>query len=155
MNQRRIRLLRDEEIIFEGGPAVLTNQRLLAEVAGAKEPVEAKLAELASFRKMNGGQQSRTRAGVQSMAGGVGVMVLGTLVRQSSQLLETVFFLVGAMALLVGTYFVLSSMLRVKPNTTVFFRTRDFDDIAISFPGWDNPEAEELTRNFVRAKRGL
>lgn len=155
MDQTEIRLHSGEEVLFDKGPAVLTNLRLVANALGADGPVETPLGDLASFRQVNGGQESRVREGSQAIGAGVVLLVIGTLARGASELVEALLFVVGALALLIGTYFVLSSALRVKPHTVVLFQTILSEDVVVSFPGWDNSDAEELTRVFVRAKRAL
>ncbi len=155
MDQTKIRLHSGEEVLFDKGPAILTNQRLVAEALGADEAVETPLGDLASFRQVNGGQESRATQGFQAIGGGVALLVIGTFARGASEFIEAILFIVGALALLFGLYFVLSSVLRVKPHTLVQFQTILSEDVIVSFAGWDNPDAEELTRAFVRAKRGL
>ena len=155
MEQTKIRLQSGEKVLFDKGPAVLTNQRLVAEALGADGPVETPLGDLASFRQVNGGQQSRARPGSQAIGGGVALLIISWLVAGASQLIDAILFIIGALALLLGTYVVLSSAIRVKPHTVVEFQTAALKDVIVSFPGWDNPDAEELTRVFVRAKRAL
>ena len=155
MDQTKIRLHSGENVLFDKGPVILTDQRLVAEALGAEGPVETPLGDLASFRQVNGGQESRARQGSQAIGVGVPLLVIGTLARGASELIEAFLFVIGALALLFGVYFVLSSALRVKPHTVVLFQTIVSEDVIVSFPGWDNPDAEELTRVFVRAKRAF
>ncbi len=155
MDQTKIRLHSGEKVLFDKGPAVLTDQRLVAEAMDAEGPVETTLADLASFRQVNGGVESRTREGSQAIGIGVALLVIGALARGASELLEAILFIIGALALLIGVYFVLSSAIRVKPHTLVLFQTILSEDVIVTFPGWDNPDAQELTRAFVRAKRAL
>ena len=155
MDQTEIRLHSGEKVLFDKGPAVLTNQRLVAEALGADGPVETQLGDLASFRKVNGGHESRLRQGSQAIGGGAVLLIIGSLVRSSSELIEKILFFIGALAVIFGIYVVLSSAIRVKPHTLVQFQTIALRDVIVSFPGWDNPDAEELTRVFVQAKRGL
>ena len=155
MDQTKIRLHSGEKVLFDKGPTVLTDQRLVAEAVGADGAVETPLGDLASFRQVNGGVESRAREGSQAIGVGVALLVIGTLARGASELLEAILFIIGALALLIGIYFVLSSAIRVKPHTLVLFQTILSEDIVVTFPGWDNPDAEELTRVFVRAKRAL
>ena len=155
MDQTKIRLHSGEKVLFDKGPAVLTNQRLVAEALGADGPVETHLGDLASFRQVNGGQESRLKQGSQAIGSGVALLIIGSLARSTSELIETILFVIGALAFLTGAYLVLSSSLRVKPHTVVQFQTIASNDVIVSFPGWDNPEAEELTRAFLRAKRAL
>ena len=155
MDQTKIRLHSGEKVLFDKGPAILTDQRLVAEALGVEKPIETPLGDLASFRQTNGGQDSRARQGSQAIGIGLALLVIGTLARDRSEFLEAVLFVVGALTFLVGLYFVLSTALRVKPHTLVQFQTILTEDVIVSFPGWDNPDADELTRVFVRAKRAL
>ena len=155
MDQTKIRLHSGEKVLFDKGPAILTDQRLVTEASDADGPVETPLADLASFRQVNGGQESRAREGSQAIGAGAVLLVIGTLARSASELVEAILFVIGALAFLVGIYFVSSSFIRVRPHTVVLFQTILSEDVVVSFPGWDNPDAEELTRRFVRAKRAL
>ncbi len=155
MDQTKIRLHSGEEVLFDKGPATLTTQRLVADVLGAEGPIETPLRDLASFRQVNGGQESRARQGSQAIGAGVALLVIGSLARGASELIEAILFVIGALAFLIGIYFVSSSVIRVKPHTVVLFQTILSEDVIVSFPGWDNPDAEELTRLFLRAKRAL
>ncbi len=155
MDQTKIRLHSGEKVLFDKGPVILTDQRLVAEALGAEGPVETPLADLASFRQLNGGQESRARPGSQAIGVGAALLIIGTLARDASELSEAILFVIGSLALLVGAYFVLSSALRVKPHTVLQFQTILSEDVIVSFPGWDSPDAEGLTRAFVRAKRAL
>ena len=155
MDQTKIRWHSGEQVLFDKGPAVLTNQRLVAEALGADGSVETRLGDLASFRQVNGGEESRVRQGSQATGGGVALLTIGWLASDASDLIEMILFVIGALALIFGIYLVLSSTIRVKPHTLVHFQTSALQDVIVSFPGWDNSDAEELTRIFVRAKRAL
>ena len=155
MERTRIRLQSDEEVLFEKGPAILTSRRLVAEAIGLEEPVEVPLVDLASFKLFNVGQRSRRNQGLQATAAGAVALVVGTLSRNASELLEGILFVVGALVLLLGVYYLLTTAVRIKPRTTVLFETSALKDLALSFPDWDNPDAKELTRIFARAKRAL
>ena len=155
MEQSRISLQRDEEVLFEKGPAVLTNRRLVADAMNIEETVEVPLGDIATFKLFNVGHQSRLGQGIQASAGGVAALVLGTLARSASELLEGILFVVGALILLLGLYYLLTTAVRIRPRTTVLFETAAAQDVALSFPDWDNSDAKELTRVFARAKRAL
>ena len=115
MERTRISLQRDEEVLFEKGPAILTNRRLVAEAIGIEERVEVLLVDLASFKLFNIGQQSRLNQGIQATAGGVVALVIGTLARSASELLEGIMFVVGALVLLLGIYYLLTTAVRIRP----------------------------------------
>ena len=155
MERTRISLRSDEEVLFEKGPAILTNRRLVAQAIGAEEPVEVLLGDLATFKQFNVGQRSRLIQGIQATAGGAVALVVGTLARSTSELLEGILFVVGALVVLLGLYYLLTTAVRVRPRTTVLFETSDVKEVALSFPDWDNEDAKQLTRAFARAKRAL
>ena len=155
MDQTKIRLHSGEKVLFDKGPAILTGRRLVTEARDADGPIETPLGDLASFRQVNGGQESRVREGSQAIGAGVVLLVISWLAPGSSDLIEAILFVIGALTLLLGIYFVSSSALGVKPNTVVLFQTILSVDVVVSFPGRDNSDAEELTRVFVRAKRAL
>ena len=154
-----IELLEGEEIVFEGGTGVLTNQRLFAyRKPGFEVGAEnvALLSDITEFKKVSGGQDSRVRQGLT--LGGVGLLftVLELSIGSNlPELLDILLFMVGALGIVLGAYLVLRSVLRIHPHTTVFFRIQNGDDVPVSFPGRDNPEAENLIRLYSRAKRGL
>ena len=56
---------------------------------------------------------------------------------------------------MLGLYLVLRSLVRVQPHTTVFFRISNGEDVPVSFPGRENPQADELIRRYSRARSGL
>jgi hypothetical protein len=64
-------------------------------------------------------------------------------------------FLIGTLSLILGVYFSLSSLTRVRPHTTVLFQVPGGDDLPVYFPGKDNADAEKFGRQFARTKRGI
>ena len=155
-----VELIREEEVLYESERAVLTNKRLLANMNRkrvAEVTDDVLLGDIASFKKGNVGQESRIRPGTTGLAFGVIMLVVSSVVNALSLgiFIESATFLVGAMAVLIGIYFVLSSFLRIKPATTLQFNVVGVRDIIVYFPGKDNPEADEMARIYVRAKRGI
>lgn len=71
------------------------------------------------------------------------------------RIIEVVLFLGSAAGILIGFYFIVGSLLRIKPFTVVVFVVVGSRDIPVHFPGKDNLEASHMTRLFVRAKRGI
>ena len=158
MNVRRFELLEGEEVLFESGPAVLTNRRLLANWEGGdggRASNEALLKDIASFEKINGGQDSRYKLAMQLGAIGVVLIAIEFSIPDPSKNVDALLFFFGSLGILGGAHFSLASLLRAKPQTTVLFATRSEKDVSVVFPGRDNPTADELTRRFLRAKRGL
>ena len=91
--------------------------------------------------------------------GGLAVVVAGAFftdaLRAFHFALEPLVFLIGALAATVGLYLLLNSLFRHRPNTTIIFPLLEGGEIIASYPDWDNPRADELTRHFARAKRSL
>ena len=150
----------DEEILNEADYAVLTNQRLVAAL-NRKDRTEitdeAELSDIVSFKKSNGGQESRMQTGLQFLGVGAAITVLQVVFNSllPSQLVEIILFLLGAAGILIGFYLVIGSAMRIKPFTVVVFTVIGARDIPVHFPGQDNPEADRMTNSFTRAKRGI
>ena len=148
----------DESIIFERGPAVLTEQRLLVnrQDSGAdRSPDQAWLKDIASYRKVDGGQDGRLKLGLTCTAVGAILLAMLMVVPVFPNILESIVFAVGASGGVFGLYVIAVNPFRMKPHTTVFFQVPEGTDLAATFPGRENPDADELARLFVRAKRRL
>jgi hypothetical protein len=155
----KVQLERDEEVVFESERAVLTNQRLLANLDRKNiERVtdEIPLKNVIDFKKSNGGRQSRTNAGLKVLGVGLLLMLVQVVLTATlPDLLEILLFLSSATAIIIGLYFVLDSILRVKPFTTVVFKIMDSRDVHVYFDGMYSTEADDLTRIFVRTRRDM
>ena len=154
--KRQFELLEDEEVLLENGPAVLTNQRLLAnwrESKGQEIWDEARLKEVANVRTVNGGVESRIQRGLAAGAIGIVLILSEAVVRNVSTTLGAVVFMVGALMFAYGLHVLIRSFLRQRPHTTLLFSVPGAKDIPVSFLGRDNPDAEELNRAFARARR--
>ena len=153
-------LQQHEEILSEAEWAVLTNQRLVAAL-NRKDRTEitddVELSDIVSFKKSNGGQESRLRPGLQFLGAGAVITVLQIVFAGllPSQLVETILFLLGAAGILIGFYLVIGSVMRIKPFTVIVFTIVGARDIPVHFPGQDNPEADRMMNLFTRAKRGI
>ena len=79
------------------------------------------------------------------------VVVAATL----PDLLEILLFLAASAAIVIGIYFLLDGVLRIKPFTTVIFKVMDSRDVHVYFDGMFNTEADELTRLYVRTRRDM
>ena len=64
-------------------------------------------------------------------------------------------FAVGASGGVFGLYVISVNPFRMKPHTTIYFQVPEGTDLVATFPGQNNPKADELARLFVRAKRRL
>ena len=153
-------LRQDEEILSEAEWAILTNQRLVAAL-NRKDRTEitddVDLSDIVSFKKSNGGQESRLRPGLQFLGAGAVITVLQIIFADlmPSQLIETILFLLGAAGILIGFYLVIGSLMRIKPFTVIVFTIVGARDIPVHFPGQDNPDADVMMNMFTRAKRGI
>lgn len=156
----QVNLRKDEEILSEAEWAVLTNQRLVAALNRKNRSEitdEADLSDIVSFKKSNGGQESRTQPGLMFLAAGAAITVLQILFVDMlpSQLVETILFLLGAAGVLIGFYLIIGSVMRIRPFTVIVFTVVGARDIPVHFPGQDNPEADRMMNIFTRAKRGI
>ena len=155
-----VNLRQDEEILSEAQWAVLTNQRLVAAL-NRKDRTEitdeAELSDVVSFKKSNGGQESRMRPGLQFLGAGAVITVLQVVFNSllPSEYVEIALFLLGAAGILIGFYLVIGSLMRIKPFTVVVFTVVGARDIPVHFPGQDNPEADRMANLFTRTKRGI
>ena len=150
----------DEEIIYEGPSAVLTNRRLMANFGPSADGGfdEALLTDIAPPKKQNGGKYSNKQLGVKLLVAGAVVLVVEILLERAAGLdprIEALVFLAGTLATTVGLYIIIGGLFQVKPNTTLVFPKVDGGHIVVPFRDWDSPDAEELRRQFARAKRGF
>ena len=150
----------DEEILSEADWAVLTNQRLVAAL-NRKDRTEitdeADLSDVVSYKKSNGGQESRLQPGLMFLGGGAAITALQVIFASviPSQTVEIILFLLGAAGILVGFYLVIGSLMRIKPFTVIVFTVVGSRDIPVHFAGQDNPEADRMINLFTRTKRGI
>ena len=159
MNSNRDGLAENEEILFESRSIILTNQRLLANWKPGTEVKpndEAFLKDIIDFKKVSGGQVSRFKEGL--IIGAVGVVFAAVEIlfgARLPELMETIVFMIGALGIIIGLYLILRNFVRIKPHTTIFFGISGRRDMTVSFPGKDNPDADELIRRYTRTKSGL
>ncbi|MCY3542970.1 MAG: hypothetical protein OXI16_03705 [Chloroflexota bacterium] len=155
-----VNLRADEEILSEADWAVLTNQRLVAAL-NRKDRTEitdeADISDVVSYKKSNGGQESRLQPGLMFLGAGAAITVLQIIFATAipSQTAEIVLFLLGAVGILVGFYLVIGSLMRIKPFTVIVFTVVGSRDIPVHFAGQDNPEADRMINLFTRTKRGI
>jgi len=155
-NKRQFELLEDEEVLLEKGPAVLTNQRLLANWRRSKGQVvwdETRLKEIGEVRRVDGGVESRIQRGLTAGAIGIVLILSDAVLRNFSTELGAIAFLVGALIFAYGLHLLIRSYLRHRPHTTLVFSVPEAKDIVVSFLGRDNPDAEEFNRACARARR--
>ena len=158
--QRQIDLLTDEEIRYQDDQIVVTSRRLIGNFDST--PIGKyrgiNLSEVGPPNKFNGGRHGRQGIGLRLMTGGLVLIAAEVYIQMQfglNQQVESALFLAGALATVVGLYLVLNGLFRPAPNTTIIFPMLEGDDIIVSYPEWDNPDAEDLVRRFARAKRGI
>ena len=150
-----------EDALFADDRIAVTARRLIGNVGSAKEGAfdEAELGEVGAPNRFNGGYQSRRPLALRLLSGGLAVVVAGAFFKDALRAvhytIEPLVFLIGALSATVGVYLLLNSLFRNRPNTTIIFPVLAGDEIIASYPEWDNPRADELTRHFARAKRSL
>ena len=154
-----MRLEIGEEVLYETERAVLTNKRLLANLDKKSKNLptdDVALTDIAGFKKMSGGQESRMKHGVLALLVGlVLTLIQFALVGKVSYTVDGIIFMVSTLFILGGLYFTLTSLLRIRPNTVIVFSVVGSRDIHVRFPERDSPSADEMTRLFARAKRGI
>ncbi len=162
MNERKnIRLLPGERIILEVDQAVLTSQRVLAGWKGPRggEPsIQAPLDDILEYEKLNGGRESRAQLGLQLIAAGLALLIVNLLLGSTvgiPELVDAMFFIAEAAAIIYGLYVLTLSFVNPRPRTVILFTDVEAKNFAITFPGWDNPQAQEFTVRYDRAKQDL
>ena len=154
-----VRLQRDEEVVFETERAVLTSRRLLVNLDRKnRESVtdEISLGNVTNFKKDTRGEESQYKLGFKAVGVSLLLVLIQTLAPDLPFLLGITLFLATAAGIIVGLYLLINrGLLRVKPSTSVLFTVVGSRDVPVYFPGRDNPDADELTKLYVRAKRDL
>ena len=151
----------DEKIMFENDQAVITNRRVFAEFRhrSGRQTVpgrESRLRDIATVQKLKGGQESRLGPGIRYTLVGATLGIIGYVLEIYDLLhssLDAVVFLVSAVLLGFGLYFLATSAVRVKPHVSVMFIIFGKKDIRVAYPGHENTEADRLAAAFTRAKR--
>ena len=154
-----VRLESGEEVLHETNRVTLTNKRLLANLdkLSDNQPTDdVALTDIAGFKKMSGGQESRMRHGVIALLVGLVLTIFQlALSDRVSYTVDGFVFMVSALLILLGVYFTMTSLIRIRPNTLIVFNVVGSRDIPVRFPGRESPSADEMTRSFARAKRGI
>ncbi|MDA0770007.1 MAG: hypothetical protein BZY79_03760 [SAR202 cluster bacterium Casp-Chloro-G4] len=152
-----VQLKQDEELVFETVRAVLTSQRLLANLDKRNRDVvtdDVSLGKVSNFKKASGGQESRMNMALKLLGVGVFLMLVQLVATNvMPNLMELLLFLAGALGIVVSLYLILGSLLRVKPYTSVVFSVIGSRDVPVFFSGAESAEADELIKLYVRTKR--
>jgi hypothetical protein len=158
MSAAGLQLAKDEEVLLEEAPAVLTNRRLMVDRArDGEEPEweEFTLKDISLIKKKNGGKERRLEMGLKMGAAGIVFILLETIVPGLPDLVDTALFLLGAAGFLAGTYTLVSTFLGVKPHTVVSIVILGERDKVFVLLGHDNPAADTITQRFAQARRRL
>ncbi len=160
-----ITLLEDEELLFQDEVATLTNKRLLTDFKTGvpKNSVEIKLFD--GVRQIDGGQENRIRMGIKAFVFGVILSSFQFLLdyffisdnntTQLIRIFNTLLFVIGAVSVGSGIYLIITSLLRIKPHTTLIFVRFKGKDIKVTFSNRNDPKALKLKRLFLKQQRSF
>jgi hypothetical protein len=162
--EHQIDLSEGEEVLFERDNVVLTNLRLMADWSDGEAGSVVLVKEIDGVRNLNGGQDSQLGSGIKVLTVGAALMALQLLVERfvitssansGLNIVNVVLFVVAAVGLGIGAHLIVTSLVRVKPHTSLFFVRFKNKDVRVSFPGRGNEDAERLLAAFNRQKRAI
>ena len=158
MYSNDINLFNGEHILFEDGPVILTNQRLLPNPAHKRisnnmHPIN--LTEISHFKKNNEGVGSKLKLSVSLGLLGSIFVAIEFLELNIPSYIELFNFMVGIFGIVCGMYFFLMNIMREKPKTTILFFLPVGKNVYVTFDEHDNPKATVLTEKFIEAKKRL
>jgi hypothetical protein len=157
-------LAEGEEVLFELDHVVLTNLRLMADWSNGRAKSIVAVKDIDGVRRLDGGQESRLGSGIKILGVGAVLMALQLLVERfvvtaiansALNILNVIFFVIAAVGLGVGLHVIVTSLVRVKPHTSLLFVRFKNKDILVSFPGLQNEDAEKLRAAFNRQQRAI
>ena len=157
-------LAEGEEVLFEFNHVVLTNLRLMADWSSGRAKSVVSVKDIDGVRRLDGGQESRLGSGIKILGVGAVLMALQLLserfvvtasANSALNILNVIFFVIAALGLGVGLHVIVTSLVRVKPHTSLLFVRFKHKDILVSFPGKQNEDAEKLRAAFNRQQRTL
>jgi len=163
-------LLPEERVLFTSEKVILTNERLFVVDRNKKKINDYLLsdwtvvdvAEVVAPKLKNGGKASRKELGSRIFT--IGICLISAQVIPYTLMdfnwlaaiggfFEALYFMLSMMGTVVGVYLLLGSFLNPRPHTSVLFENPGSKALIAIFDGWDNKEAEELRRSFVRIRR--
>lgn len=161
--ERHIDLAEGERVVFERDNVVLTDRRLMANWSGGQARDVLTIADVDGVRRIEGGQESRLGAGLKTFAVGVilaavQVPVDALLIDASSapavvNIFNTLLFVIWAVAIGGAGYLVITSLIRIKPHTSLLFVRFGQRDVRVSFPGRGSTDASKLRAAFETQRR--
>ena len=162
---RRLELLEGERVLFEREHVVLTNLRLMANWSGGRAGNVVTVKDIDGVRRIDGGQESRMGAGLRALAAAAALAAVQVpldafLISRSDaptgvNIVNTLLFVAWAVAAGAAAYLILTSLVRVRPHTSLMFVRFRAKDVIVSFPGRNNGDAAELRAAFEREKRSM
>jgi hypothetical protein len=162
--EHQIDLSEGEEVLFERDNVVLTNLRLMAEWSDGEAGAVVLVKEIDGVRNLNGGHDSKLGSGIKVLTVGAALMAFQLLVERfvitssansGLNIVNVVLFVIAAVGLGIGAHLIVTSLIRVKPHTSLFFIRFKNKDVRVSFPGRNNEDAELLRAAFNRQKRAI
>lgn len=163
--ERRVDLREGEEVVFEREDVVLTNLRLMAGWSNGHAKNVVLVKDIDGVRRIDGGQDSRLEPGLKVFAVGAVLaaiqvpidtfLIAPSHVARGITIFNNLAFIAWAVGVGIGVYLILTSLIRVKPHTSLFFVRFGSKDIRVSFPGRNHADADELRSAFNRQKRAL
>jgi len=157
-----IQNISDEDILYKkedknNDSALLTNDSLLIMkhgILGSKKLHKIHVDDIYSFEKITGGQESRVSAGLKISLFGVALGLITIFIPILNRWLENLFFFIGIIAFVIGTHFILQSLIRIRPHTSIYIEfNKGKTHIAIVFPNIGNADAENLFNKIISARK--
>ena len=152
----------DDDILYKkedknNDSALLTNDSLLIMkhgILGSKKLHKIHVDDIYSFEKITGGQESRVSAGLKISLFGVVLGLITIFIPILNRWLENLFFFIGIIAFVIGTHFILQSLIRIRPHTSIYIEfNKGKTHIAIVFPNIGNADAENLFNKIISARK--
>ena len=152
----------DDDILYKkedknNDSALLTNDSLLIMkhgILGSKKLHKIDVDDIYSFEKITGGQESRVSAGLKISLFGVALGLITIFIPILNRWLENLFFFIGIIAFVIGTHFILQSLIRIRPHTSIYIEfNKGKTHIAIVFPNIGNADAENLFNKIISARK--
>ena len=145
----------DKDILYKkedknNDSALLTNDLLLVMkhgILGSKKFHKIEVNDIYSFEKITGGQESRVSAGLKIALSGVLLGLITIFIPMLTRWLENLFFFIGIIAFVIGTHFIIQSLIRIRPHTSIYIEfNKGKTHIAVVFPNIGNIDAENLIK---------
>ena len=160
-----INLLTGEEVVFEDDAVILTNKRLFTDFKNGNPKNSIEIGLVDGVRQIDGGQENKIWLGMKALCFGIGLSLIQFLLdyffitdsstTQLIRILNTIFFIIGAIAMGAGLYLIINSLLRVRPHTTLIFVRFKGKDLRVTYHDRNAPKALQLKEVFMKQQRLL